>query len=131
MALATFLKATQGDENILPNFKVKEFACRDGSNTILHDTMLTWGLQEGRNYFRAAYHINSGYRTLSYNRTLKNSSDTSQHIKGKAADFTVKGRTPKEVYDYYDKWWQGGLGLYISDGFVHLDTGPKRRWIIK
>lgn len=129
MANVKFSKAIQGSEFILPNFQVIEFACKDGTDTILHDTMLTYGLQQGREYFKAAYHINSGYRTLTYNRSLKKSSDTSQHIKGKAADFTVKGHTPKEVYDYYDKWWQGGLGLYVSDGFVHLDTGSKRRWI--
>jgi uncharacterized protein YcbK (DUF882 family) len=37
--------------------------------------------------------ITSGYRCLELNRALK-SSDNSQHIKGEAVDFIVKGYTP-------------------------------------
>jgi len=37
MSVKTFTKTANGEENITANFKIKEFACKDGSNTILID----------------------------------------------------------------------------------------------
>lgn len=120
-------KSTEGSRKVSKNFTVLEFACKDGSDRILIDTYLVSFLQFLRDYYKLSININSAYRTPEYNKKIGGASE-SQHVEGKAVDFVVTGKTPKEIYDYLDKVlnWDGGLGLYSS--FVHIDTGSKRRW---
>lgn len=80
-------------------------------------------------HFGAAVHINSGYRTVSYNATVENSSKTSQHCNGLAADIRVDGISPAAVADYAEQLLgdHGGVGRYSS--FTHIDTrSDKTRW---
>ena len=80
-------------------------------------------------HFGAAVHIHSGYRTVSFNASLKNSSKKSQHCNGLAADLHVDGHTHQEVYNYACQLLgdHGGVGLY-SWG-VHIDVrANKSRW---
>lgn len=48
-------------------------------------------LEPLRAHINAPIHINSGYRSLALNRALK-SKDTSQHIRGEAADIRIPSR---------------------------------------
>ena len=91
-------------------------------------------LQVLRNYLKAPIHINIAYRPKWYELS-KGRSGNSQHVLGKAADITVKGYTPKEVYNAIEllidkgEMLQGGLGSYNT--FTHYDigfNGRKRRW---
>ena len=41
--------------------------------------------------------INSGYRCLELNRLTPNSSSTSQHVKGEAADIRIQGISPRQI----------------------------------
>jgi zinc D-Ala-D-Ala carboxypeptidase len=76
--------------------------------------------------------INSGYRSLELNRTLK-SKDTSQHVQGQAADIECPGLSNKELASVirdnlpYD---QLILEFYNKDdpsaGWVHVSH--KRDW---
>ena len=68
-----------------------------------------------------------------YNNSIKGSSKKSQHILGKAADISIKGLSPLEVYNVIERliengdMLQGGLGLY--DSFIHYDIrGERARW---
>ena len=67
-----------------------------------------------------AVHVNSWYRTPEYNKMI-GGVDNSQHVKGRAVDFTVSGVSPSETYKTLDPFVKGGLGRYA--GFIHVDRG--------
>lgn len=116
-----------GTALLTPNFKVKEFACKDGTDEILIDTQLMWLLQYIRDIFEKPVIINSAYRTPAYNKKVGGAT-LSRHIQGQAADIVVKGVSPAEVYKTADKLvTMGGVGKY--DTFTHVDVrGTKTRW---
>lgn len=74
---------------ISPSFKLSEMACRDGSDKVKYSTELMAKLEELRAYVGGTIGINSGYRTPSYNRSIRGASN-SNHTKGLAADIVVK-----------------------------------------
>lgn len=121
-----------GKIKLSEHFKVKEFACKDGSDKILIDVNLILLLEDIREYFSTPITITSGYRTESYNRKVSNST-TSQHCFGKACDIKVSGISPISVAllcEYNLMKNKGGIGLYIGQGFTHIDTREKMtRWI--
>ena len=114
--------AAEGGRQVTPHFKVREFACSDGSDVVFVATSLVDILEAIRVHFGRPVTITSGYRTVSYNAGLKNSSKKSQHCNGLAADIKVEGHTPKEVYDYTCSLLgdHGGVGIYNT--FVHVDV---------
>ena len=114
--------SAEGAKQITPHFKVREFACSDGSDVVFVATSLVDILEAIRVHFGRPVTITSGYRTVSYNAGLKNSSKKSQHCNGLAADIKVEGHTPKEVYDYACSLLgdHGGVGIYNT--FVHVDV---------
>ena len=113
---------TEGSRQITDHFRVYEFACSDGSDVVFVSQALADILENIRVHFGKPVHINSGYRTVSYNKTVSGSSSTSQHCNGLAADIKVEGHTPKEVYDYACSLLgdHGGVGIYNT--FVHVDV---------
>lgn len=117
-----------GEERLSQNFKVKEFACRDGSDTIFVAPTLVKLLQEARDYFKKPIIISSGYRTETYNAKVGGAA-YSQHKYGTAADVKIAGVAPKTVYAWFDKKLgnSGGVGLYTT--FTHVDVREvKARW---
>ena len=119
------LKA-EGSRQITDHFRVYEFACKDGSDPVFISQPLAELLENIRVHFGKPVHINSGYRTVSFNASLKNSSKKSQHCNGLAADIRVEGHTPVEVYNYACQLLgdHGGVGIY--DTFVHVDVRAKK-----
>ena len=90
MDVKVYSLAADGDKYLTPHFQVKEFRCRDGSDVVLIHEQLPWDLEAIR-YQASQEHgkgkeipliINSGYRTVAYNSTLKNASKHSQHLYG-------------------------------------------------
>lgn len=141
MAIKQYSLKNDGAKQLSPAFRVREFRCRDGTDTILIDEGLVVLLQCIREHFGAKVHITSGYRTAAYNATLPGASKTSQHIQGRAADFWVEGVPVATVADYAEKLLpgRGGIGRYPKDaahpsrktGWVHIDTRPnKSRWAL-
>ncbi len=118
-----------GNVKVSPHFRVREFKCNDNTRiTFVSDELLSV-LENVRNHFGQKIHINSGYRTVSYNSTIKNSSPKSQHTYGRAADIVVEGFRPIEVYNYINATWPTKYGLGIYNTFVHIDVRPgKSRW---
>ena len=117
-----------GNEKLSDNFKVKEFRCKDGSDSVLIDGKLVDILQSIRDYFGKPVTVNSAYRNTTYNRKIGGASG-SLHVKGMAADIVVSGVAPTEVAKYAERIGVKGIGLYETkkDGyFVHVDTRPAK-----
>ena len=114
--------ATEANRQLSTHFQLHEFACTDGSKPVFLSQALVDILEAIRVHFGRPVTITSGYRTVSYNAGLKNSSKKSQHCNGLAADIKVEGHTPKEVYDYACSLLgdHGGVGIYNT--FVHVDV---------
>ena len=122
------LKA-DGEKQVSKNFKVKEFRCKDGSDTILIDVdFVKDKLQKIRDHFKVPVTINSAYRTESYNKKVGGASK-SYHMKGQAFDIVVKGISAKDVALYAETLLKntGGIGVYSN--FIHIDSRKeKSRW---
>lgn len=125
--IATYSVASEGALSFLidgkvSNFKVREFACHDGSDSVLIDEKLVRILQKAREHFAKPVTITSGYRTATYNAKVGGASN-SYHTKGRAADITVSGVDNKELAKYFEAQGINGIGLYnYIGGFVHVDT---------
>jgi uncharacterized protein YcbK (DUF882 family) len=73
----------------------------------------------------------SGYRSEKTNRMLRERGGAalrSYHLRGMAADFHVQGVRMEALRDVALILGQGGVGWYPNSDFVHIDTGPVRRW---
>ena len=50
------------------------------------------------------------------------------HIRGMAIDIRLPARRLEAVRDTAIVIGRGGVGYYPDSDFVHVDTGPVRRW---
>lgn len=123
---------------VTKNFSASEFDCNDGSlmpEDVMENVIeLAEQLQILRDHIGKPITINSAYRSKEYNRRI-GGVKSSFHIIGKASDLYVKGMSAREVYSVISdliragKMKEGGVGLYVSQGFVHYDIrGTRARW---
>ena len=122
--------------NLTKNFDITEFSCNDGtpvpSEYLPNVKKLAEQLQILRDELNEPIHINSAYRHKEYNKKIGGEKN-SQHLLAKAADITVKSKTPKQLAALIEKMISdgklkfGGMGVY--PGFVHVDIRTqKARW---
>ena len=129
MSVKTYSLKNDGNMKLSTNFAVKEFGCKDGSDTILIDSDLVYILQKIREHFGKSCLINSAYRTTTYNAKV-GGAKASYHTKGQAADIVIKGVKPEEVAIYAESIGILGIGLYSN--FTHVDTRTKKYfWKLK
>lgn len=116
-----------GDVKLSKNFKVKEFACGDGSDVVFVAPKLVEILQQVRIHYNRGVTILSGYRTPSHNKKV-GGAEFSQHMYGTAADISIKGIKPATVAAYVRSLMPnyGGVGVYVKQNFVHVDVREKR-----
>ena len=121
------------------NFDLKEFNCKDGSETpaglIPNLQELANNLQILRDFLGTSLHINSGYRSHAYNKKI-GGAKFSQHLLGKAADISSNKFTPEQIHAAIlqliseGKIHNGGLGIYNS--FCHYDIrDTPARWDLR
>lgn len=123
-----YSKAKNGAVKLSANFKVSEFACKDGSDTVFISPGLVTVLQKIRDHFRKPVNITSAYRNDAYNKKV-GGADYSQHKYGMAADIYINGVSPAAIALYAETLIPncGGIGIYSN--FVHVDVREARaRW---
>ncbi len=78
------------------------------------------------------FQIISGYRSPKTNAQLRASSNgvakKSLHMQGKALDIRLPGTSLKALHQIACDAKVGGVGLYTSSNFLHIDTGSVRYW---
>ena len=90
-------------------------------------------VDELRDSFGKSCTILSSYRSPDYNKAVGGAS-SSQHLEFTALDIAFDGISPQVVYDRLLEWrkagkFTGGLGIYPSSSFVHIDTrGRNATW---
>lgn len=76
--------------------------------------------------------IISGYRSPATNDMLRSKSGgvakKSFHMQGKAIDFRLPGVRISQVRKAALSLNAGGVGYYPESHFIHIDSGPVRRW---
>lgn len=128
MKVNTYSKSKDGNKSLSANFKIKEFACKDGSDPVFISQELVEVLQKIRTHFGKPVTINSAYRTPTHNKK-EGGATYSQHLYGTAADIVVSGVSPKEVAKYAEILLSGKGGIGIYSTFTHVDVREvKSRW---
>ena len=120
-----YSKAKDGGTALSAHFKVREFACHDGTDTVFISSELVGILEKIRVHFGKPVTINSGYRTEAWNKR-QGGAAYSQHKYGTAADISINGVTPKQIAAYAETLIprSGGIGIYNS--FCHVDVRTVR-----
>ena len=126
--IKAYSKERDGNKKLAQNFRVKEFACTDGSDPVFIAAELVEVLQKIRTHFGKSVTITSAYRTPTKNKAC-GGEKYSQHLYGLAADIKINGVSPKKVAAYAEKLLpkSGGIGIYST--FTHIDVrSSKARW---
>ncbi|WP_290771034.1 D-Ala-D-Ala carboxypeptidase family metallohydrolase [Anaerofustis sp.] len=123
MNVKIYSKSKDGNKSVpgAPHFKIREFACHDGTDKIYIDIDHAKKLEKIRLHFNKSIHINSGYRTVSYNKKIGGASE-SYHTKGRAFDIFIQGINVKTIAKYAESIGIKGIGCYPNANFVHIDS---------
>lgn len=123
--IESYILDTDANKNIGKHFKVKEFACKDGSQVIFVDSYLVAILDILRNQVGKPVHINSGYRTPERNKAV-GGAKYSYHMRGMAADIRVNGMKSKEIANKLNEIVPNECGIIVYKYWVHIDTRTKK-----
>ena len=125
MDVKVYSKTKNGAVKLSANFRVREFACSDGTDPIFIAPALVNVLQALRHEFGAPITVLSGYRTPVKNKAVGGAA-YSQHLYGAAADISVKGVAPEKVAKAARALLgnTGGVGRYKT--FTHVDVRAQR-----
>lgn len=108
--------------NISKNFKLREFACKGGTQEVKVHAEMIAKLQLLRERVGKPIIINSGYRTPEHNKRV-GGSPTSYHMQGMAVDISIpSGWTVDRIAKLAKDIGFRGIGKYKN--FVHLDVRP-------
>lgn len=119
--IKSYILDTDGNVKITNHFKVKEFACKDGSPIVFIDEYLVTLLEILRQTINKPIIITSGYRTPEHNKKV-GGAKYSYHMRGCATDIIVKGMKPKDVAKELNKIAPNNCGIIVYDNWVHFDV---------
>lgn len=123
--IKSYIVDTDANEKVGQYFKVKEFACKDGSQVVFIDNYLVSILDILRNQVGKPVYINSGYRTPTRNKAV-GGAKYSYHMRGMAADIRVEGMTAKEIANKLNAIIPDECGIIVYNTWVHIDTRNKK-----
>jgi len=121
----TYSKKKHGNKRLSAHFRLYEFACSDGTDTVKVSTTNLKMLEKIRAKFGGSITITSGNRSYAYNKKIGGASN-SAHVTGRAVDFVVydkKGKavSGKKICKYLESQkWKWGIG-YMGNA-THMDT---------
>lgn len=96
---------------------------------LLMDLLFAISLKLGA---KQPFQIISAYRSPQTNATLRRHSrgvaKHSYHTRGQAVDIRLPSVTLKNLHRAALSLQAGGVGYYGRSGFIHVDTGPVRKW---
>jgi uncharacterized protein YcbK (DUF882 family) len=118
---------TDANEKVGQHFKVREFACKDGSQVVFIDDYLVSILDILRNQVKKPVYINSGYRTPEWNKKC-DGAKYSYHMRGMAADIRVEGMTAKQVANELNKIIPDECGIIVYKSWVHFDVRSGKKY---
>ena len=121
MEIKAYILDEQANLKITEHFRVKEYACKDGSPIVFVDEYLAEMLEILRKTIKKPIIITSGYRTPEHNKKV-GGAKYSFHMRGMAADIIVKDMTPKDVAKELDKLAPNSCGIIVYESWVHFDT---------
>lgn len=130
---ATFYAGGMYDDDALKriNFILRDFRSGDEMPMDLDLLDLLYDIKAGFDT-KEPFHIISGYRCPETNAMLAAKSEgvdkNSFHMQGQAIDIRIPGVKTKSIRDMAIKMERGGVGYYVESDFVHVDTGPVRKW---
>lgn len=125
MAIQCYIMDTDKNMNVGKHFKVREFACKDGSQVVFIDTHLVAILDILRNQVGKPVYITSGYRTPEWNKKC-DGAKYSYHMRGMAADIRIEGMTAKEIANRLNAIIPNECGIIVYTSWVHVDTRPNK-----
>ena len=122
-----FSLAEDGQKQISEHFKVREFACQDGSDTVfIHPVLPEWA--EAIRKINGPFSPTSAYRTVTHNKAI-GGAEFSRHCHGTAMDIPAVNADPQTLFEAAEEILgeSGGLGLYTWG--IHMDCRTeKARW---
>lgn len=118
-----------GEHKLTHNFKVKEFACKDGCDVIVISYNAVNNLQILRHGLGIPLTLLSAFRTIEHNTSIKGAEE-SRHMFGDGFDIKVPFKfTPDEFGIEILKLYGHDIGFHVYNGWVHVDfRGYKARW---
>lgn len=122
-----YIMNTDGNVQITKHFKVKEFACKDGSPVVFIDDYLVSILEILRNKIGKPVIITSGYRTPTRNSSV-GGAKYSYHMRGMGADIQVESMNTKEVAKKLDEIVPDGCGIIVYNNWVHFDVRAGKKY---
>lgn len=122
-----YIMDTDANKKIGQHFKVREFACKDGSQVVFIDDYLCTILGILRNKLGKPVIITSGYRTPEWNAKC-GGAKYSYHMRGMAADIRVDGMSPKELAKELDKIVENSCGIIVYNNWIHFDTRDGKKY---
>lgn len=113
---------------ISKNYWLSEFQC-PCCNTVKIANRVVELLEEATRQLGEKLEITSAYRCMKHNKEV-GGVPNSFHMQGLAVDLKKPSKfsTLREFADFLSRIGFTGIGIYLSQGFVHADLGPKRRW---
>lgn len=119
--IKSYINDTEGPLLLGKWFKVKEFACKDGSPVVFIDEYLVTVLDILRSEIKKPVIITSGYRTPTRNKEV-GGAKYSYHMRGMAADIRVDGMSAKEIANKLNKIVPDECGIIVYKNWVHFDV---------
>lgn len=130
----TYSMKNDAESLLTPHFQVREFACKDGTDTVLISDELVDLLEKIRMDFDSPVTIICGFRSIEHDKQL-GGNGKGYHTKGTAADIVVSGVHPATVAYYAQSLLgsKGGIvcGCYPKNGYVHLDMRASKWRAVK
>jgi len=112
------------------HFSEREFRCPLSGESRVSESLVT-ALEELRALIGLPITVLSGYRCPRYNQFI-GGAQSSEHVRGQAADITVSGLPLKQLYEAALKvtaFYNGGIGIYPKENMLHVDVrGRTARW---